>query len=343
LNSRATTYPEIGHAALGSLGWTLAWTGIMFMTIGVCGAYFVFVANMASDLLAYDRSECIAVLLPSFILLSWGPYKYLTHFSAIGISALVFALVVVMCDAFKYNTVAPATDYPAFNPDTYSLFLGNTAFVYLIHSVVLPMRNQMEAPRFCPKTLLYAVVIVTVLNMGFAIPVYLLYNAETQGNIIDNLHPGNLKKAVQIALCVDLFFTYALFLFPMSEALENDLTRAWERRREKGGEEKERDWEVPWQFRAFLRALLVATTALLAYLVPDFSSLSALSGGFGNNLVGFILPPLFITVIKVKQNWWRENGVGRGWQVIEVGANVCIGMGGVGLLVSSVQSFVGNL
>ena len=79
----------------------------------------------------------------------------------------------------------------------------------------------MKKPLFCPKTLSYSIVFVTILNLAFAVPVFLLYNGNTQGNIIDNLQSGGLKKSVQIALIVDLFFTYALFLFPMCEALEN--------------------------------------------------------------------------------------------------------------------------
>ncbi|GMH51572.1 hypothetical protein TrRE_jg3042 [Triparma retinervis] len=361
---RSATYPEIGHAAFGAAGWFASWIGVVFMTVGVCTAYFVFVANTAVDLLAgghpfFTRGRTILMLLPVFVLLSWGPYKYLSHFSVIGITALVFGLAVVMYDAFTYNSIAPLSTYEAFSWGTYPLFLGNTAFVFLIHSVVLPMRNQMSKPRFCPYTLAVAIVLVTVLNLLFAVPVYLSYGPATMGNIILNLHEGPLKTSVQVALCVDLFFTYALFLFPMCEALENDIRRLRGGDRHpnqpnlrglsvsgdggggvKGGAQGE---ELPWAFRAGLRAGLVAATALLCYLVEDFSAMSALSGGFGNNLVGFILPPLFITSMKHKGGWWEENGVGGKLKWAEIGFNGMVSAGGVALLVSSIKTFVKNL
>ena len=228
---RTATYPEIGYAAFGGVGWFLSWLGVVFMTVGVCTAYFVFVANTMVELMepinpVFQRTNSILILLPCFIALSLGPYKHLSGFSIIGISALVFALVSVFIEAFQNNTMEPSLEsYPAFAWETYPLFLGNTAFVYLIHSVVLPMRNKMEKPKFCPRTLAIAISIVTVLNLAFAVPVYLLYGDATQGNIVSNMRPGTLKTAVQIGLCVDLFFTYALFLFPMCDALENDISR----------------------------------------------------------------------------------------------------------------------
>jgi hypothetical protein len=362
---RSSTYPEIGYQAAGTFGWIASWTGVICMTVGVCSAYFVFVSNMMTQLMYgvdpfFTRENCVLVLLPVFILLSWGPYKYLSHFSVIGISALVFALAVVMYDAFSYNVVQPISSYPLFEGSTYPLFVGNTAFVYLIHSVVLPMRNKMKAPLFCPKTLAIAIVFVTVLNMSFALPVYLLYFNNTQGNIIDNLHPGKIKQSVQVALCVDLFFTYALFLFPMCEALENDIRRLqyptlFQNQpqvtkilrspllTEHGKTATVQPAELPWALRLSIRALLVICTALLSYFVKDFSAVSALSGGFGNNMVGFILPPLFVTLIKRKQNWWVENNVSPLMMWVEIGCNTLIGIGGIALLVTSVQSFIANL
>jgi hypothetical protein len=162
---------------MGAFGWIVAWCGVICMTVGVCAAYIVFVSNMMTQLLSpinafFTREHCILLLLPVFILLSWGPYKYLSHFSAIGISALVFALAVVMYDAVSYNNIQPLATYPLFEAASYPLFVGNTAFVYLIHSVVLPMRNKMQTPLFCPRTLLYAIVFVTG-ERKFIFPYYI--------------------------------------------------------------------------------------------------------------------------------------------------------------------------
>jgi hypothetical protein len=108
-------------------------------------------------------------------------------------------------------------------------------------------------------------------------------------------------------------------------------------------EERREDQELSWLFKASLRAFLVTVTAALCYAVEDFSAMSALSGGFGNNMVGFILPPLFITSMKRQSNWWEENGVGWWGKWFEISVNCLISLGGVALLVSSVKSFLNNL
>ena len=50
-----------------------------------------------------------------------------------------------------------------------------------------------------------------------------------------------------------------------------------------------------WRFRCVesLRAVVVCAIACVSYAVPVFSLLTGLTGGFGNNILGFILPPLF--------------------------------------------------
>ena len=53
-------------------------------------------------------------------------------------------------------------------------------------------------------------------------------------------------------------------------------------------------WKSPktWAVNG-LRALVAILIAAVALGVPFFSLLTGLTGGFGNNILGFILPPLF--------------------------------------------------
>jgi hypothetical protein len=79
LNTRSATYPEIGRAAAGRPGYAAAWLGIVFMTLGVCSAYYTFVANMLADLFQdshpfFTRVHSVLLLLPAFVQQSWGPY-----------------------------------------------------------------------------------------------------------------------------------------------------------------------------------------------------------------------------------------------------------------------------
>jgi hypothetical protein len=65
--------------------------------------------------------------------------------------ALIASIIVVLVDGFSYNTIAPIASYPMTMWPTFPLFLGNAAFLYLIHSVILPteqsMKHRHEYPR----------------------------------------------------------------------------------------------------------------------------------------------------------------------------------------------------
>lgn len=59
--------------------------------------------------------------------------------------------------------------------------------------------------------------------------------------------------------------------------------------------------------RNILRVVLVGAITAIAYLIPDFSTLTGLSGGFGNNLVGFILPPIIYLRLQHQRGYWYED------------------------------------
>eukprot|EP00389_Voromonas_pontica_P002224 GDKH01003293.1.p1 GENE.GDKH01003293.1~~GDKH01003293.1.p1 ORF type:complete len:413 (-),score=86.86 GDKH01003293.1:142-1380(-) len=281
---RNATYADIGYGACGNPGRAAAWAGTLIMTIGVCGSYYVFIASTVAELFNISRGYAVLMVLLPLVVFSWlRHYRTLSSFSGVAVLALLAALAVVLFEGLTTKNVQPLSNYPVVTWSTYPSFIGNAAFLYLIHVVVLPMRNQMKSPLLCAKSLRYGVFMVTIVNVLFAAVVYMLYAEDTQGNILDNLLPGPVKIAVQVLMCVDLFFTSTLFLLPICEALEKDVPFL----------------QTPNRSRS-LRTGFVLVTALCAWLVPEFSVMSALSGGFGNNVVGFILPPIFLTQLKRK-------------------------------------------
>ena len=55
--------------------------------------------------------------------------------------------------------------------------------------------------------------------------------------------------------------------------------------------------------------------------------------------VGFILPPLFLTLLKHKQGWWADNGVGPVLKWAEITCNALIVCGGFYLFYASIKQF----
>ena len=106
--------------------------------------------------------------------------------------------------------------------------------------------------------------------------------------MIQNLQSGVVSILVKAFLALDLLFTTLMFLFPISEALEKEIFS----RREIA--------QVNIWLRNFVRSLVVILIAAIAYFIPFFELLTGLTGGFGNNILGFILPPLFYVKLNFK-------------------------------------------
>lgn len=145
------------------------------------------------------------LVLPIIIMFSFlRNFSFLAPTSVLGIMALLFAVIVSFSDAAADNSFKPLSEYPLFRYETFPLFLGNAAFLYLIHSVVLPTEQAMKDNSKYTVALNYSMVFVTVLNLVYATLTYMLYAEKTQGNVIDNISHGAIKTTVRIFLSVDL-------------------------------------------------------------------------------------------------------------------------------------------
>mmetsp|Transcript_15246 Transcript_15246/g.23085 ORF Transcript_15246/g.23085 Transcript_15246/m.23085 type:complete len:486 (+) Transcript_15246:33-1490(+) len=303
LMGKLSTYPEIGKKAYGTPGKVITWFGIIAMTIGVCGSYVVFISKTLASLVpGTEQWQWVLIVLGPIILLSWlRTYSHLVYTSTFGIFALIMALVVTFVDCGLHHTPAPLSEYPSVRIDSYPLFLGNAAFLYLISSAILPIERSMTKPQNFSKILGYSIALVTIVNLTFGLIAYVFYgdcsgkdsdNADacTQSNVIDNLKHGPLATAVKLALSIDLLFTTIVFLLPISEALEHELFD-----RTNFGTFST---EVK---RNALRTVACVLIALIAWAIPFFALLTGLTGGFGNNILGLILPPIFYLKLKSQQ------------------------------------------
>ena len=231
---------------------------------------------------------------------------------------------------YTYTTAAPLKDLPHFNGfSNYGLFLGNAAFLYLCSTAILPLAQDLEAPKNFPLALNSSIAIVTVLNVAFATFVWARYSGgdddadddeerALQGNVVDNLPSGaTLTVVVKTALVVDLLFTSVVFLLPVNQQLEEAL--------------------CPLHHASTLRVraqrfAFAAAVALVAYACPSFQLLTGLTGGFGNNILGLVLPPVMY--------WKLRRAAGCQVGLAETAILALVFIFGVGFLVFSTVIFV---
>jgi amino acid permease len=148
MQADAPTYPDLGEV-YGRMGRIISWFCIVFVYIGAGGAYFVFISKAMSDLTIGYNSDLTpdvwtVIVLPVVIGLSLiRQYSLLACTSVLGLSAAIIAIVFTIYDAASYQTIAPMSEYPQWRVDTYPLFMGNAAFLYLLPTVVLPLHQSM--------------------------------------------------------------------------------------------------------------------------------------------------------------------------------------------------------
>ena len=71
-------------------------------------------------------------------------YSLLAFTSTLGFSAAIIAIVFTTYDGASRQTIGPMRDYPQFRADTFPLFMGNAAFLYLLPTVMLPMQQSLN-------------------------------------------------------------------------------------------------------------------------------------------------------------------------------------------------------
>lgn len=109
---------------------------------------------------------------------------------------------------------------------------------------------------------------------------YVSFGNDTVSPISLNLK-GESAAFVQMALCLALYFTYPMMMFPVSDVLEDLLFK-----------ETMKPPNTYWPSRWF-RCGMVLTTATVAYTLPNFGKFLELVGASICTLLGFILPCFF--------------------------------------------------
>jgi hypothetical protein len=232
---RPPTYPEIGEAAYGRAGKTMVWFGMIAMTLGVCGSYQVFSGKLIAALVGptsviglrwMTQTRCVLLTTPLLFCMSLVPdLGALRWTSVVGLFSVFAACVVVLVDCAVRSDVVfrPVMQYPMIEVETFPMFMGNAAYLYLISTAVLPLEQQMRNREDFGSALSWSQVAITIANVLFALFAYMAYDTVEGGvkqNVVDNLSPGPATSLVQAFVAVNQLFTYTLFSWPMAQALE---------------------------------------------------------------------------------------------------------------------------
>ena len=292
-NGRANhevNYSDIGFAAFGLTGRAVIDFALLTSQIGFCCAYLIFISeNLYAYVPSVEKHQWLVFLLPPLFLLSL--IKDLSKFAIFALFAQVsnlFAFTVVYWFDFQHLHLAQVhpkefsvEGFPYYFSVAIYCFEGAGMILSLEQSLAVDLRSKFR------DYFVTTIVAITTLYITFGAAGYLSYGPETKDIITLNLpNDGGFNFAilVKICLCISLFFTYPIMLFPVFSILEKKLSIS-----------------SSAVLAKFVRLSVVLLTGLIVLKVPNFGQLMALVGASCCTLLAFIMPALCHLVLFRKE------------------------------------------
>jgi proton-coupled amino acid transporter len=292
-NGRANhevNYSDIGFAAFGLTGRAVIDFALLTSQIGFCCAYLIFISeNLYAYVPSVEKHQWLVFLLPPLFLLSL--INDLSKFAVFSLFAQVsnlFAFTVVYWFDFQHLHLAQVhpkefsvEGFPYYFSVAIYCFEGAGMILSLEQSLAVDLRSKFR------DYFVTTIVAITTLYITFGAAGYLSYGPETKDIITLNLpNDGgfNFAVLVKICLCISLFFTYPIMLFPVFSILEKKLSIS-----------------SSAVLAKFVRLSVVLLTGLIVLKVPNFGQLMALVGASCCTLLAFIMPALCHLVLFRKE------------------------------------------
>ncbi|XP_060064830.1 uncharacterized protein LOC132545171 [Ylistrum balloti] len=278
------SYGDVGYYALGHTGRVLVDVAILVSQTGFCCAYLIFITENLSDYMRHMRLiHWLLVLLPPLCLMT-----FIRHLGSLAITSLMaqcsnlLAFAVVIW--FDFDHIHKIEIHPKkMSLNGLPFFLAISIYCYEGAGMILSLESSLaeDVRHLFKKYFISTMVIVTSMYISFGACGYLSFGKETNEIITLNLPKGDsidFAMIVKSCLCLALFFTYPVMMFPVMKILEGYLFVDGE--------------SQIWKGNA-LRLFMVLVTGLTVLLIPNFANLMALVGATCCTLLAFILPGLF--------------------------------------------------
>ncbi|KAL7508764.1 hypothetical protein ACHAXN_005847 [Cyclotella atomus] len=274
-------YGCVGREVIGPKGELLVNICLVVSQAGFATAYLIFIAANIQSVTSGQagRAMIIYLCVPILsLLVQFRDMKKLSPFSLIADVANITGLSAVLFQDFEFYT----HDDNIRAVDFSGLVYITSICIYSLEGVglVLPLESSCKDRGGFPKLLTKVIFGIFILMAFFGTCGYVSFGNDTVSPISLNLK-GESAAFVQMALCLALYFTYPMMMFPVSDVLEDLLFR-----------NTMKPPTTYWPSRSF-RCFIVLTTATIAYTLPNFGKFLELVGASICTLLGFILPCFF--------------------------------------------------
>jgi len=207
---------------------------IVLSQLGFVSAYIVFTsANLQAFILAV--SNCKTFIDIKFMVLMqlivFLPLSLIRDISKLGFTALIADVFIMLgliylfyYDIFTIVHQGGVSDINAFNPSTWTLFIGTAIFTYEGVGLIIPIQESMRSPRKFPAVLAGVMVAITIVFLSAGALSYAAYGSATKTVVILNLpQDDKFVNAVQFLYSLAILLSTPLQLFPAIRIMENEL------------------------------------------------------------------------------------------------------------------------
>ncbi|EER14227.1 amino acid transporter, putative [Perkinsus marinus ATCC 50983] len=214
-------------------------------------------------------------------------------------------------------------------------FFGISVYCYEGVGMVMPIKNSMQNPSSFDRIWRLSMILVTTVYCAFGALGLLAFSHYSYiDSIITRALPNDtiLSPLIQVSLCIGLYLTYPLMLFPVFELMDvffNSNIRPYLCSNVSNNSNN----SSPGMYYHLLthyifRLGYVSLTAILAAYIPNFGAFISLVGASASATLAFILPPAFH--IKLRGRELSK------WQYLR--ELVCIMIGFAGGIIGTVEA-----
>ncbi|KAJ5480835.1 hypothetical protein N7539_006729 [Penicillium diatomitis] len=287
------SFGDIGGILYGKHMRRIILGSIVLSQLGFVSAYIVFVSqNLQAFVQAVSKCATFIdikylVLLQLVIFL---PLSLIRDIGKLGFTALIAdafillgLLYIYYYDARTLISNGGVSDIQAFNPATWSMFIGTAIFTYEGVGLIIPIQESMKQPGRFPGVLAGVMVIITLIFLSAGALSYAAYGSATKTVILLNMpQDDKFVNVVQLLYSLAILLSTPLQLFPAIRILENELfTRSGKY-----------NPYIKWKKNAF-RFFLVVVCAVVAWGgAADLDKFVALVGSFACVPLIYVYPPL---------------------------------------------------
>ena len=272
-------YGDLGRIISGSQGEKFVNVCLVISQVGFATAYIIFIAANIGNITEnrINRAQvcfgCVPILA---MLVQIKDMKKLAPFSLLADVANILGFSAVLMQDFE--------SYEYHHEPVIAINLAQVMYVASITlysmegvALVLPLESSCADRDAFPSLFKKCIFGITMLMAIFGFSGYIAFGQSTQAPITLNLPGGVWAAFVKLALCLALYLTYPIMMFPVHQVMEDMVMKG------AGGRLS----------NIFFRAFVVLFSAFIAYSIPDFGKFLSLVGASICTILGFILPSYY--------------------------------------------------